>query len=288
MMRTLGEYLYAYSKYRLIKPFHSTTLEEFCDVNNIDVDNINENQLTVFYECKDEEWHTANAKEKYLANIDESLTSYSGKKLAERIEKIIGEHGQVHFFDTNIPHTIVVELYDEHFIDKNSFKDLTLSDTKESKEIQHQLDKFMYYITRIYRKNNVVAIEFEPMYSENMTNAIRSNTDIMYHVTSKSNVNKMLKIGLTPKVGRLPKTGGYRYFPEKIFLISGASKNLHKLIKLIASQKEYGDMYSVIKVDLSGHNIGLYRDDQYNSDDVVYTFEAIPPQILKEIELEDL
>ena len=67
------------------------TIEEFCDENNIDLENINDAQVSFFYYDKAQYVHTSNAHEKYLASIRESLTSYSSKKLAEKISKVIGE-----------------------------------------------------------------------------------------------------------------------------------------------------------------------------------------------------
>ena len=88
---------------RLKRPSIEMTIEEFCDENNIDLENINDAQVSFFYYDKAQYAHTSNAHEKYLASIRESLTSYSSKKLAEKISKVIGEHGIVDSSESDTP-----------------------------------------------------------------------------------------------------------------------------------------------------------------------------------------
>lgn len=283
-MQKLYDYLFGCKK--LHKPSFSTTLEEFCDRNNIDIDNIDENQLAIFYEWKQEYSHVADAKEKFFERIDESLTSYSGKKLAERLQKIVGYHGEVAFYEKDTPHTIIIYLHDEYLLNDNSFNDFALSDTKESNIIYFELEHFNYHITEISKNKTSKYIVIEPRYSENMTKKLRNKTDIFYHVTLKSNVDKIFKRGLTPKVGKTRMQGGYRYFPEKVFLIADSENVIDDLARII-DNKNYKD-YAIIKIDLTGHNVGLYKDDYYNKDNIVYTFEAIPPQILSVVKFEDI
>ena len=283
-MQQLYDYLFGCNKLR--KPNFNTTLEEFCDNNNIDIDNINEQQLNVFYYHKHNYSEIANAKETYLANIVETLTSHSGKKLALRLQKIIGEHGEVCFYETDKPHTIVIYLTDRYLLQHNSYMDFCLSDTKESNSIYRELQFFNYHITEISKSNNSDFIIIEPKYSEDVTNKLRSKTDVFYHITSKSNINKILKRGLTPKVGKTRIQGGYRYFPDKVFLIA-SSEHIVNDIERIIGNKDYDD-YAIVRIDLSGHNIGLYVDDYYNSENIVYTYESIPPAIISVVDIDEI
>ena len=286
IMQQLYEYLFGVEK-KLKRPLYTTTLDEFCDNNDIDIDNINEHQLEVFYCFKNEDSHVANAKEKFLTRIVESLTSHSGKKLAEKLQKIIGVHGTVAFYETNKPHTIIAYLNDDYLLHKSSLVDFTLNDTKESELIYYMLNMFFYHISEIGKRNGNTYVIIEPRYSEDVTKTLRNKTNIFYHITLKSNVDKILKRGLTPKVGKTRKQGGYRYFPEKVFLIAD-SENIIDDVNNIISTKEYGDSYSIIKIDLTGHNVGLYVDNYYESENIVYTYEAIPPSLLSVVEFEDL
>ena len=287
-MKNLYDYLFGSDRLKLAG--YGDLLEEYCDANNIDIDNIDDLQLDLYYYRKAQDSHVANAKENFLANIDESLTSHSGQLLAQKLEKIIGSHGYVRFNKTDIPHTIFIKLNDDYLLQKHSYVDFILSDTPESDKIYYMLRMFNYHITEISKDpNNGSFIIVEPMYSKNVTNKLRSKTDIFYHVTSKSNINKILKRGLTPKVGKTRIQGGYRYFPDKVFLIA-SSKNIIDDIKQIIKNKGLNDkQYAIIKIDLSGHNVGLYKDDYYGSDNIIYTYEAIPTQLLTVIEnIDDL
>ena len=283
-MKKLYDYLFGSKK--LHKPNFDTTIEEFCDNNNINIDNIDENQLNVFYYHKQNYSEVSDARNTYLKNIVESLTSYSGKKLAEKIQKIISDHGEVAFYEKDIPHTIIIYLNDNYLLNNNSFNDFTLSDTKESNIIYFELDRFKYHITEISKNKTSKYIVIEPRYSEDVTKKLRNKTDIFYHVTLKSNVDKIFKRGLTPKVGKTRMQGGYRYFPEKVFLIAN-SENIVNDLNHIIDNKNYND-FAIIKIDLTGHSVGLYKDDYYNNDNIVYTFEAIPPQILSVVKFEDI
>lgn len=283
-MKKLYDYLFGNDRLEL--PHYNTTLEEFCDKNNINIDNITEDQLNVFYYRKREDLHCASAKQVYLDNIVETLTSYSGKRLADRLQNIIGDHGEVAFNDTDKPHTIIIFLKDNYLLNTNSFVDFTLSDTNVSELLLFELSRFNYHISEISKTGTDDFIVIEPRYSEDVTQILRSKTNVFYHVTKKSNVSKILKRGLTPKVGKTRRSGGYRYFPEKVFLIA-ESENIRQDINEIVRDKYYND-FAIIKIDLTGHNVGLYKDDYYNKDNIVYTFEAIPPQILSVVKFEDI
>lgn len=281
-------YDYIFGSKKLHRPNFDTTIEEFCDCNNIDINNINENQLVVFYEYKQEYCHTADARNKYLENIVESLTSYSGKKLAVRLQKIVGNHGDVSFYEKEIPHTIIIYLHDEYLLNDNSFMDFTLSDTKESDKIYWEIENFNYHIAEISKVENNNIIVIEPRYSEDVTKKLRNKTDIFYHVTLNTNIDKIFKRGITPKVGKTRIQGGYRYFPEKVFLIADSNDIVKDIKEIIRSKKYQNNLYSIIKIDLSGHDVGLYVDNYYDSDNIVYTFEAIPPSLLSVVDINDL
>ena len=283
-------YEYAFSKdgNRLKRPSIEMTIEEFCDENNIDLENINDSQVSFFYYDKAQYAHTSNAHEKYLASIRESLTSYSGKKLAEKISKVIGEHGMVDSSTSDNPQTIYVFLIDDYLVHSKSMEDFTLSDTIESDNVYKLLKQFNYHITKIDKFKDDYLIVVEPRYSEDMTEYLRKKTDIFYHITHRDNLKKIFKRGLTPKVGKTRIQGGYRYFPEKVFLLADSEYRESNIKEIIQNKQLSDEDYVILKINLKGHNIGLYKDDFYNDEDFVYTYEAIPPEILTIVELEDL
>ena len=264
------------------------TIEEFCDENNIDLENINDAQVSFFYYDKAQYCHGSNAHEKYLASIRESLTSYSGKKLAEKISKVIGWHGIVDSSESDNPQTIYLFLNDDYLVHSKSTEDFTLSDTIESDNVYKLLKQFNYHITKIDKFKDDWLIVIEPRYSEDMTEYLRKKTDIFYHITHKDNLKKIFKRGLTPKVGKTRIQGGYRYFPEKVFLLADSEYAESNIEEIIQNKQLSDEDYVILKIDLKDHNIGLYKDDFYNDEEFVYTYEAIPPKLLTVVELEDL
>lgn len=284
----LYEYAFSTDGNRLKRPSIEMTIEEFCDENNIDLENINDSQVSFFYYDKAQYAHTSNAHEKYLASIRESLTSYSGKKLAEKISKVIGDHGMVDSSTSDNPQTIYVFLIDDYLVHSKSTEDFTLSDTIESDNVYKLLKQFNYHITKIDKFKDDYLIVIEPRYSEDMTDYLRKKTDIFYYITDRDNLKKIFKRGLTPKVGKTRIQGGYRYFPEKVFLLADSEYRESNIKEIIQNKQLSDEDYVILKIDLKGHNIGLYKDDFYNDEEFVYTYEAIPPELLTIIELEDL
>ena len=283
-------YEYAFSKdgNRLKRLSIEMTIVEFCDENNIDLENINDAQVLFFYYDKAQYFHVSNAHEKYLASIRESLTSYSGKKLAEKISKVIGWHGIVDSSESDNPQTIYLFLNDDYLVHSKSTEDFTLSDTIESDNIYKLLKQFNYHITKIDKFKDDWLIVIEPRYSEDMTEYLRKKTDIFYHITHRDNLKKIFKRGLTPKVGKTRIQGGYRYFPEKVFLVADSEYAKSNIEEIIQNKQLSDEDYVILKIDLKDHNIGLYKDDFYNDEEFVYTYEAIPPELLTLIELKDL
>ena len=284
----LYEYAFSTDGNRLKRPSIEMTIEEFCDENNIDLENINDSQVSFFYYDKAQYAHTSNAHEKYLASIRESLTSYSGKKLAEKISKVIGEHGMVDSSTSDNPQTIYVFLIDDYLVHSKSIEDFTLSDTIESDNVYKLLKQFNYHITKIDKFKDDYLIVIEPRYSEDVTEYLRKKTDIFYHITHRDNLKKIFKRGLTPKVGKTRIQGGYRYFPEKVFLLADSEYRESNIKEIIQNKQLSDEDYVILKINLKDHNIGLYKDDFYNDEEFVYTYEAIPPELLTIVELEDL
>ena len=284
----LYEYAFSTDGNRLKRPSIEMTIEEFCDENNIDLENINDSQVSFFYYDKAQYAHTSNAHEKYLASIRESLTSYSGKKLAEKISKVIGEHGMVDSSTSDNSQTIYVFLIDDYLVHSKSTEDFTLSDTIESDNVYKLLKQFNYHITKIDKFKDDYLIVIEPRYSKDMTEYLHKKTDIFYHITHRDNLKKIFKRGITPKVGKTRIQGGYRYFPEKVFLLADSEYRESNIKEIIQNKQLSDEDYVILKIDLKGHNIGLYKDDFYNDEEFVYTYEAIPPELLTIVELEDL
>ena len=278
-MKSLVEYLFSDNN-RIKLPYIDTTFEEFCDMNNINIDdNIDKEIIDIFYYHKKEYLHVSNPKGKFLENIEESLKSHSTKKLALKLNSILNNHGEVKFIDTDKPNVCILVFNDEYLLKSDSLLTYELSDTPETSKIYDILKFFNYYISYIEKQSNKIIAYIEPLYSENLTNKFKNK--IFYHVTSKQNWFKIKSSGLRPKVGKTLIQGGYRYFPSKLFLIAD-SNNIENDLQEIIKSKMLKD-YVIIKIDLTNHNIGIYKDDYYDSDNIVYTYEAIPPELLTKL-----
>ena len=97
-----------------------------------------------------------------------------------------------------------------------------------------------------------------------------------------------MRKGLRPKVGKLPSEHGYRYFPERLFLIYN-NPNIINDIKSVILDKGYNSReYRILKIDLKNHNLNFWRDDASAGEHNVYTMDSIPPKLIEIVKLEDI
>ena len=151
--------------------------------------------------------------------------------------------------------------------DKEFLSSFELSDCELSDKIYGILEFYKYYITYIdeYKRGNkegyVLAIE--SYFTEDARTAIKENGNILYHITESYNVPDILRKGLRPKTGKRTYQGGYRYFPERVYLI-GHNPDIVANINSVINDKEFktrGIQYTILKIYLGGHNIRLWYDD---------------------------
>ena len=110
---------------------------------------------------------------------------------------------------------------------------------------------------------------------------------VEYAVT---NVPDILRKGLRPKTGKRKYQGGYRYFPERVYLI-GNNPNIVENIDSVIIDKQFekrGIQYSILKIDLGKHNVSLWYDDASVGKYNVYTLEAIPPSLIRITTLDEI
>lgn len=94
---------------------------------------------------------------------------------------------------------------------------------------------------------------------------------ILYHVTPKRVVEKILRIGLVPK-----HKGKLTYHPDRVYLIDelelayGLKKEFQRLDKI---------EYDILKINTKGLDIKLYADVDYPQHGF-YTLENIPPKFI--------
>lgn len=205
-MKSIEEYITKISsKYKLPDKYGFRTLDEFCDINNIDINNITEEQVNFYYTWNWNSLYNRN-REQYYLNIYET------------------------FF-------------------------------------------------------------CEPIYTENVTNMILKNGGYIYHITSKDNWKYIQKTGLRPRIGKTIKHNGYRYFPKRVFFIGNDTTNeltLQSILNVINDKKYNINDIILLKIDINNHNIGLFKDTASNDKNAIYTYESIPKEIIKKINIKNI
>ena len=119
-MKNLKSYL---ATFNLPRYYGDRTLEEYCDVNGIDIDNITESQLHMY---SDIVYGRERSHHAMLNHINEMLRSHNGTELANKILKVIDGFGN----DSGIHHieNCVISIYvdaNSPIISSKSLKNLT-------------------------------------------------------------------------------------------------------------------------------------------------------------------
>lgn len=278
------------------------TMEEFCDINDIDIDNITEEQVEYFYENINR-WGLPTRSGDYRNKsewIRESLTSHNKDLLKKKLSEILMDqkHMILDNSEKGLKKGIIVirVLRTCEILNINSLKNFKLSNNKLTEHIYTLLNKFNYYITSIDEVcdedgniTNSIDIQIEPIYTEKANKDVEDNGNILYHVTRIDNIPDIMKKGLRPQVGKISSIyGGYRYFPERLFLVYH-TKHILKDIKKIIEDKEYNpNEYKIIKINLKKHHIDTWYDDASSGEHNVYTMDSIPPKLIEIIKLEDI
>ena len=261
------------------------TLDEFCDLNNIDINNITDDELALYQSLI---YSGEKSHESRMFTIVEMLNSHSAELLAKRLENLLKT--TVYKYGVHNINNCCIAFYLKNgdIVNKSSAANARLRDSYISKQIYDLLDFFNYYITRIeyeISSDNFLII-IEPKY----TCEYHSKNNIYYHVTHKSKLQLILKQGLKPKVGKTIIHGGYRYFPEKLFLIPDCDSIdalKTELLKVIHDKRYRHDEYVILKID--GNNIynnesstqlGVFIDDYSKNAENVYTYEYIPKRAI--------
>lgn len=114
--------------------------------------------------------------------------------------------------------------------------------------------------------NSNIKIIFESKFDEK----VEDKYDKLYHVTVSNKVNKIKKVGLSPKSNHRLSN-----HPDRVYLTVDPNKILISFLNL---DKLYGKNveYEILEIDNSGSdNIELYYDP--NFDDGFYTYDNIHP-----------
>ena len=264
------------------------TFEEYCDINGINEDNISERDINFYYTFR--YFYVPDyIGDNYEEHLYETLTSHSKESLVKRLISLLNEF----ILDFNIDGTKNIDkgifafliskdcpIFEED--DKEFLSSFELSDCELSDKIYDILEFYKYYITFIEENEKGYILAIESYFTKDARATIKENGNILYHITESRNVPDILRKGLIPKTGKRKYQGGYRYFPERVYLI-GNNPNIVENIDSVIRDKEFeknGIQYTILKIDLGKHNISLWYDDASDGKYNVYTLEAIPPSLI--------
>ena len=272
------------------------TFEEYCDINGINEDNISERDINFYYTFR-YFYVPDSIGDNYEEHLYETLTSHSKESLVKRLISLLNEF--ILDFDIdgakNIDKGILAFLiskdcpiFEED--DKEFLSSFELSDCELSDKIYDILEFYKYYITFIEENEKGYILAIESYFTKDARETIKENGNILYHITESRNVPDILRKGLIPKTGKRKYQGGYRYFPERVYLI-GNNPNIVENIDSVIRDKEFEKnriQYTILKIDLGKHNISLWYDDASAGKYNVYTLEAIPPSLISITTLDEI
>jgi len=127
--------------------------------------------------------------------------------------------------------------------------------------------------TNTFNIQSTTVISFEAKYDEK----IEKHPRFLYHITSASNSDKILKKGLSPK-----SRSKASYHPDRVYL-SGSKFRAESLADLFY-QKTGEDIYDLLEIDttlIPGDYLKLYKDPNFIHGEGYYTLNNIPPNSIK-------
>ena len=264
------------------------TFEEYCDINGINDTNISERDINFYYNFR-YVYVPDCVGDNYEEHLYETLTSHSKESLVKRLISLLNEF--IIDFDIdgakNIDKGIFAFLISKDCPifgedDKGFLSSFELSDCELSDKIYGILEFYKYYITFIEENEKGYILTIESYFTEDARTTIKENGNILYHITESRNVPDILRKGLIPKTGKRKYQGGYRYFPERVYLI-GHNPDIVANIDSVIDDKEFEKkriQYTILKINLGKHNVSLWYDDASDGKYNVYTLEAIPPSLI--------
>ena len=272
------------------------TFEEYCDINGINDTNISERDINFYYNFR-YVYVPDCVGDNYEERLYETLTSHSKESLVKRLTDLLNEF----IIDVDIDGAKNIDKGIFTFLinkdcpifgedDKEFLSSFELSDCKLSDKIYDILEFYKYYITFIEENEKGYILAIESYFTEDARETVKENGNILYHITESLNVPDILRKGLRPKTGKRKYQGGYRYFPERVYLI-GNNPNIVENIDSVIDDKEFekrGIQYTILKIDLGKHNVSLWYDDASVGKYNVYTLEAIPPSLISITTLDEI
>ena len=267
------------NKYKLPSLKHVySTIDEYLDLNGFTEETVTNKQIRHYYEYR---YNGLNRK-----YVNENLLTHESLKLIEKIKSKYSGYIDDIYEDDYIKtkkNIVSIKLNNdgyEAFV-KGSNDSIKLNNSNKSNEFLKLIAFFNYYVSLV----NNMTIYLEPLFTKPCLATIKKNGAKIYNVTLLANYKRIMKLGITPKVGKSKEeTGtGYRYFPSKSFYIMNGKtcKDTYKAVYDTLVDKEYYDKeYVILEVDVSSLNLQFYFDEAAKSPLAIYTFNAMDPSLI--------
>lgn len=129
------------------------------------------------------------------------------------------------------------------------------------------------------KQNGCTYIYIEPVYPVNYNNYVNYDCHgIVYHITTKDNVNSILKSGL--RMRNPEYNNSYRNFPGRIYLCASPKFDDFEMLKSVADKVIEGGWKNsaIIKITVRYAKINFYKDEIMNDDYCFFTYHNIPPE----------
>lgn len=217
--------------------------------------------------------------DEYVDYVYENLQSHDAEKLKKKLKKEYGDEIDFQDYSGKDKKSFVIILNNGNIED---FYNPGNTNEKIEK-FNNILSFFNYYVSYNDEDRGRKYLFIEPRYSDNVTDEIFNSHKYLYHFTDKKSARSILETGL-----RIRKST-YREYPERTFIYATDKKveddleNVSKFILKVCNIhniKRYG--LSILKIENNG-KFDLYNDTAMEEDEAVFTYQNIPYQYIKKV-----
>ena len=219
-------------------------------------------------------WSILKDREIMLEGLITSYPFSSVLAMLNRKYSNIISHIQSDPFATNLENvrTSGISLY----IKKKTFNDSVLE------QIKKDVDVYDYFIAFIKKFNiNEIGIFIEPKYPFIIDEKYLKNKRF-FHITNKKYLEKIKKIGLTPKNSQT----NFEHPGNRIYLMASVNTTLIDNFKQTLSKSKNWNINDIITLEITPDKLEFYIDpnfdnNQIESDIAVFTLNNIPPNLIE-------
>lgn len=173
---------------------------------------------------------------------------------------------------------------------KNTSFQIVSYEELDNDELKNLLDFFGYYITDCDKDDNRYYYSISPIYASDANDLVHvKNYGKLYYFSTGENARDIEATGLRSK------SGEDRYFPERIYAYASC-KNLNKIPDIYDKMTKFVDPNEakkygiyIYRIDLQKSKndtyINFYSDDIMHDKDVVYTYNNIPAECMRLVDV---